>query len=386
MMRRLFLLVGSIVFVDLMFFAAITPLLPWYADRFGLGKTGAGVLAGAYAAGTLLGALPSGWLTARLGCRRTMLVGLAMTSTASFGFAFGHTIVLLDLMRFLQGVGGACTWAAGFGWLLSLAAPSDRGKTIGKAMSAALVGLLMGPALGALARAVGPEAPFAAVGVLAVALAVLALRISAPAAGVATAEQPLRTSLRDAPIRLGMWLVAVPALAFGAVEVLVPLALDRLGATSVAIAGTFVAASAIEAVAQVLVGRAADRRGRLWPIRLCLAGALAFMLLLPLPQVAWLLAGVTIAGSVVMGALNTPAMALLSDNVDAAGIDQGFGFALVNLVWAGGQVVGTVAGAALAGATADAVTYLVLAAVCGATLATLARRPAGRPALAGDRA
>jgi len=228
--------------------------------------------------------------------------------------------------------------------------------------------------------------PFAAVGALAAALAVLALRVSAPAGGPAAAERPLRTSLRDAPIRLGMWLVAVPALAFGAVAVLVPLGLDRLGATSLAIAGTFVAASAIEAVAQVLVGRAADRRGRLWPIRLCLAGALVFMLLPPLPQVAWLLAGLTVAGSVVMGALNTPAMALLSDNVDAAGIDQGFGFALVNLVWAGGQVVGTVAGAALAGATADAVTYLLLAAVCGATLVTLARRPAGRPALAGERA
>jgi len=385
-MRRLFLLVGSIVFVDLMFFAAITPLLPWYADRFDLGKTGAGLLAGAYAAGTLLGALPSGWLTARLGSRRTMLIGLAMTSAASFGFAFGHTIALLDAMRFLQGVGGACTWAAGFGWLLSLAAPEDRGKTIGKAMSAALVGLLMGPALGALAREIGPELPFSAVGVLAIVLAVTALRLDAPPSGGVVSERPLRTSLGDAPVRLAMWLVAVPALGFGAVEVLVPLALDRLGATSIAIAGTFVAASAIEAVAQVLVGRATDRHGRLWPMRLCLAGALAFLLVLPLPDVAWLLAGVTVVGSVVMGAVNTPAMALLSDNVEAAGVEQGFGFALVNLVWASGQVIGTVAGAGVAEATSDTVTYLLLASVCAATLGLLARRPVSRPALAGERA
>ena len=52
-MRRLALLVGAIVLVDTMFYAAITPLLPQLADELGLGKNGAGVLAGAYAAGTL---------------------------------------------------------------------------------------------------------------------------------------------------------------------------------------------------------------------------------------------------------------------------------------------------------------------------------------------
>ena len=57
-MRRLVLLVGAIVLVDTMFYAAITPLLPKLADDLGLGKNGAGVLTGAYAAGTLLGSLP----------------------------------------------------------------------------------------------------------------------------------------------------------------------------------------------------------------------------------------------------------------------------------------------------------------------------------------
>jgi hypothetical protein len=56
------LLVGAIVLVDTMFYAAITPLLPDLADELDLGKNGAGVLAGAYAAGTLIGALPGGWL------------------------------------------------------------------------------------------------------------------------------------------------------------------------------------------------------------------------------------------------------------------------------------------------------------------------------------
>ena len=74
-MRRLALLVGAIVLVDTMFYAAITPLLPHLADELHLGKNGAGVLAGSYAAGTLIGALPGGWLAARAGVKATVLSG-----------------------------------------------------------------------------------------------------------------------------------------------------------------------------------------------------------------------------------------------------------------------------------------------------------------------
>ena len=84
--------------------------------------------------------------------------------------------------------------------------------------------------------------------------------------------------------------------------------------------------------------------------------------------------------------INTPAMALLSDGVESAGIDQGFGFALVNLVWAGGQVVGTIAGGALAGATSDAAVYLVLAVVCASDAGRRAAPQPSRRPLAGTRA
>ncbi len=371
-MRRLLLLVGAIVLVDLLFYAAITPLLPWYADRFDLSKTGAGVLAGSYAAGTLLGALPSGWLATRLGARRTVLIGLVLMSVSSVVFAFAQSIVLLDASRFLQGIGGACTWAGGLGWLISATPPEERGATIGKAMSAALFGLLLGPALGALAREIGPEVPFVGVAVLGVVLMGAALRIPAPAVP-AIVERPLARALRDGAIRFGMLLVLVPALVFGAVEVLVPLALDDVGATSLAIAATFLVAAAIEAGAQILAGRAADRHGRIWPLRIGFAGGVLLLLVLPLPQVVWLLAIVTTVTCVVVGAINTPAMALLSDQVEAAHLDQGFGFALVNLVWAGGQVVGAIAGGALSGATSDAVVYAVLSGACALTLLALVR-------------
>lgn len=370
-MRRLLLLTGAVVLVDTLFFSAVTPLLPTYAARFGLSKAGAGVLAGSYAAGAVLGTLPSGWLATRAGSRRTLLLGLALMAGSSVGFAFAGSVALLDAMRLVDGVGGACAWAGGMGWLVSLTPAEQRGTTIGTAMSAALTGVLLGPVLGAIAQATGPKVPFSAVGALAALLAVAALRLPAPPPVVAAPDRPYATAWRSARVRMGAWLVLAPALAYGTIEVLAPLALHRLGASGVAIGATFLAAAGIEGVAQIFAGRATDRLGRGAPIRVGLAGTLAALLLLALPQAAWLLAVVVVCGCVLSGIVNTPAMTVLSDGVEGAGLEHGLGFAIVNLVWGGGQVIGAVAGAALAGATSDAVPYLVLAAVFAVTLGRL---------------
>lgn len=107
-MRRLFLLVSAVVLVDTMFYAAIAPLLPTYQDDLDLSKTAAGVLSASYAAGTLLAALPAGWLAGRIGAKRTMLLGLGMLAASSVAFSVAESIVVLDSARFVQGVGGAC--------------------------------------------------------------------------------------------------------------------------------------------------------------------------------------------------------------------------------------------------------------------------------------
>jgi len=67
--RRLFWLVCAVLVIDTAFYAAITPLLPTYAEDLDLSKTAAGVLSASYAAGTLAGALPGGWLAVRFGVK-----------------------------------------------------------------------------------------------------------------------------------------------------------------------------------------------------------------------------------------------------------------------------------------------------------------------------
>jgi len=56
--RRTIALTGSVVFLDAMLFGAVIPLLPHFADTYGLSKLEAGLLLGAYGAGALLGGIP----------------------------------------------------------------------------------------------------------------------------------------------------------------------------------------------------------------------------------------------------------------------------------------------------------------------------------------
>ena len=358
-MRRLVLLVGAIVLVDTMFYAAITPLLPTLADQLGLGKNGAGVLTGAYAAGTLLGSLPAGWLIARAGVRPTVLLGLTLMAAAGLAFAFADTVVVLDAARFVQGIGGACSWAGGMAWIAQTAPRERRGELLGAAMSAAIFGVQLGPVVGALATAVGREVTFSSTVAFGVALAWFAWATPAPR-GVEALATP-SSALRSRLMLAGMWLTALPAVAFGVLDVLAPLRLDALGASSLALGVTFFAAAGVEAILNPLVGRQTDRGGARAIVRAGLIAPVVALALLQLPQTALEMAVVVVLVSGLFGVLWVPAMALLTDGAERIGLDHGFAFAYFNLAWAAGFSLGSVAGGSLAEATADAVPYTAVA-------------------------
>ena len=107
-----------------------------------------------------------------------------------------------------------------------------------------------------------------------------------------------------------------------------------------------------------------------------LAGAVVVLLCFPLPTSAVALAAIVIATSVSLAAFWAPGMALLSDEAEHRGLDQAFAAALMNIAWAGGQIVGSGGGGAVAKAAGDAVPVAVTAMLFALTLLLL-----GRPAL-----
>jgi MFS family permease len=370
--RRLTILVAAITAVDSMFFAAVAPLLPYYLHHFAMSKSAAGILSAAYAAGALIGALPGGWLAARLGVRTTVLIGLILMVVASVAFAFAHTVAVLDIARFVQGLGGAASWAGSLSWLIQRAPAARRAELIGTTLAAAIAGTMLGPVLGALATVTTPKLMFLLVALAGLGLAAWTWVEDAPPAPGEAGLVAVRRALRSRSVVVGMWLTGLGALLFATVSVLAPLRLDRLGASGVTVGVAFLLAAGAAAATSPFVGRVSDRRGWRAPVIIGLASSALFAALLPLPASAVLVFALVVFADAVFGVVYPPAGALLADGAERVGLDQGYAFSLFNLAWGLGQVLGGAGSAGLSQATSDAIPYAALVVLCLGTLGVIA--------------
>ena len=378
-MRRLLFLVSATVLVESTFFSVLAPLLPYYEREFGLSTSALGVLSAVYAAGGLAGALPSGLLAVRLGVRPTVLGGLAIIVATSVAFGFAESAWVLYAARFGQGVGSALAWTGGLAWLIAAAPRERRGELIGIAMGAAVAGALLGPVLGGAASLTGPAPAFAAVSATGLVLALWAW--ATPALQPAEEPQPLRALLgafREREIVSGFWLVSVSAFLLGVISVVAPLRLDELGWGALGISAAFFVSAGVEAALNPFLGRWSDRYGRLAPVRAGLFACIAVSVVLPWVDVRWPALLLVIAAGIAYGLFWVPGTALLSDGAETAGLDQGFGFALLNVAWAPANVVGATLGGVLAETVGDAGAYLLAASLCLATLAAMQWAVLGR--------
>src|SRR5262249_18504550 len=137
---------------------------------------------------------------------------------------------------------------------------------------AAIFGAILGPVFGGVAELVGIGLSFTVVGVVTLGFAGLA------AVGPSSRRETigfdgLARALRDRRFVGGLWLNMLPAILFGVLLVLTPLALDDAGWSAFDIAFVFFGAGLIEVVLNPLLGRVSDRIGRLIPIRVSLAAS-----------------------------------------------------------------------------------------------------------------
>jgi MFS family permease len=362
-MRRLLILASTMVFFDVAFYAAIAPLLPDYVANFGLSKAEAGILAAAYAAGTLLASLPAGFVATRMGPRRTVIGGLLLLGASSLVFGLAREITLLDAARLAQGVSGALIWSGALTWLITTAPPERRGSVIGTALGTAVAGALIGPLLGAVAAEVGTGIVFGAVLAIALLLAAIAARLPEPGP---PERQPIRevaATMVTRPILTATAFVAIPSLMFGTVEVLVPLRIDELGGGHVAIAGGFIAGAALEAGLAPIVGRYSDRVGRRIPFVTGIGICACAMVGIAAAQALGPILAALILGSLGAGICFAPALTTLSEAADLSGLHQGFAAGLSNMAWAAGQTVGALAGGGVASVTGYAAPSLAVAAL-----------------------
>lgn len=371
--RRLLFLCSAMVFVDTIFFAALTPLLPFFREEYGLTKASVGVISGAYGAGVLAGSVPGAWLAARAGVKTAAVSGLALVAAMSLLFGIAPNEWVLLAARFLGGFGSALSWVAAFTWLSARAPEERRGEMLGYMISAAVFGALLGPALGSLAALVGVPLAFALLAVLACAIGTWAAVEPAPQA---SSRGPLFRSLGTLArphLATAMWFILLSPLLFSALAVLAPLELDRLGWGVAAVGAVFLVGAAVETAIHPLVGRWSDRAGPRGPVVFGVLSSATVLLLLTLPENPWLLALLVVAAAFVFNATLVPGTALLSRGTEKAGMEPAIAFGVTNFAWASGYAIGAPLGGFLADLRGDALAYLVFVPVCLLTLLLLRR-------------
>lgn len=372
-MRRLLALSCAIVLVDTIFYAALTPLVPYFNQEFGLSKSAVGILSGAYGAGVLVGSAPGGYLASRSGVRITAFVGLILLSITSVVFALVDTSGLLVVARFVGGFGSALSWVAAFTWLVGRAPEERRAEMIGVMISAAVVGALLGPVLGSVAATVGLLPAFASVAVAGGVIAIWAALEPAPATSGYVSLMPTIRAVRQPRLLTSLWFIGLSPLLFSGLAVLVPLELNSLGWGAAAVGTVFLISAAFEALVHPLLGKWSDRSGYRPPVYSGLLASIGILLLLTWVGNPWVIGLLVVLAAGAFNATLVPGTALFSRGTEKAGVEVAVAFAITNFAWASGYAVGAPLGGFLADLRGDALSYLSLTAVCLLTLVLLYR-------------
>ncbi len=155
--KRLSVLMAT-AFVDMIGFAMVFPLLPFYALRLEAQEWIIGWMIAAFSIVQLASAPLWGRLSDRYGRRGAILFGLGTSAVAFVVFGFAVTIWMLFLSRAVQGLGGGTTGVLQ-AYVADVTEPRDRAKALGWLSASTAAGVMIGPAIGSLAFTLGPEAP-----------------------------------------------------------------------------------------------------------------------------------------------------------------------------------------------------------------------------------
>lgn len=298
-MRQLWVLMAT-VFVDMIGFLLVTPLLPFYATNLGARPIVVTMILSAFSLAQLLSAPFWGRFSDRYGRRPALLVGLASSAVAFALFGLARSIWLLFLFRLLQGAGGGTTGVVQ-AYVSDSVPPEKRAEALGWISAATNAGVMVGPALGSLAaKHLGWSGPGFVAAVLCT-LNVLSAwkwlpeskREDGPreAAAPPPKRQPLLRSVAQvlsdpgSPVSLLIWVYAVGMLAFMGMNGVLALYLGKVyGVTKETIGYFYSYIGAIGIVMRaLLLGPTVRRFGEITVTRMgsiCLVLGLA---LIPVP-------------------------------------------------------------------------------------------------------
>ena len=157
--NRGFWLLFLALFIDLLGFGIMIPLLPFYAESLGASAFVVSLLMAVYSLAQFLFAPLWGRLSDRYGRRPIIMIGLLGTSVSFILFGFASTLSLLFFSRLLGGILTAATLPTSQAYVADISSEKERAKKFGMLGAAFGLGFMFGPALGGLLSIYGYSVP-----------------------------------------------------------------------------------------------------------------------------------------------------------------------------------------------------------------------------------
>jgi len=160
------------VFIDLVGFGIIIPILPLYAENFHASPLTIGWLTGIYSGMQIIFTPILGKLSDRFGRRPVLLVSIAGTAVGFALMGMAHSLTLLFIARILAGITGG-NISIPQAYIADVTAPEKRSRAMGMIGAAFGLGFTFGPLIGGMMSRISYSAPFFFAAGLAVANALL---------------------------------------------------------------------------------------------------------------------------------------------------------------------------------------------------------------------
>lgn len=357
------------VFIDLLGFGIIIPLLPFYAESFGANAFVIGLLSSSFSLMQFLFSPIWGRLSDRIGRRPIILLGLAGSCLSYLMLAMADSLVLVFVGRILGGIAGANIPTAQ-AYIADVTTPENRAKGMGMVGAAFGMGFIFGPAIGGVLSHLGTSAPMWFASALCGANLVAAWVLLPESRSMATAARPtlgrlaaLRRAFEDRRLILLLLLYFIVTMAFSGFEATFALFSERRFGFTVATIGYLFAfiGFTLAIVQGVLVGRVVKRVGepRLIPVAVATIG-----IGVGLVPFAWSMPMLLLAtGTLAVGmGFNGPSLSAMVSKLTHAE-DQGGMLGLASSLASLGRVVGPAGGGYLFDAVGMTATYLTAAAI-----------------------
>ena len=207
------------VFVSMLGFGLVMPLMPIYARNFGATGTQLGLLTASFAITRAITTFPGGWLSDKVGRKKPITAGLLAYSIVMALYGFSQDVNQLILLRALQGVASGIVWPIISTMIVDIASPQDRSKALGLYEMMWFLGMVVGPGLGGVFAGVFSIAvPFFVCGILAflsMILVAFTVQETAKTITVSTSRKNSKMSSQNNSIKGIKQLTPYPIVFFG---------------------------------------------------------------------------------------------------------------------------------------------------------------------------